>query len=384
MDSAMLNKAFKDHFGTEPALVAASPGRINLIGEHVDYNGGFVLPAAIDKKIYVAIAPRNDDKINLLALDQRVSGYETHLHSNRASGLQWPDYILGVVAQCQQRGLAVNGFNLALTGDVPVGAGVSSSAAVECASLFALNVLFSLGLERKDIAQLAQRAENQFVGVNCGIMDQFASVMGKKDHVLKLNCDTLDYQYYPFEQKDIAIVLLDTQVKHSLASSAYNKRRQECEEGLHVIQKINPAVKALCQASLQELEMAAAELAPVVYQRCQYVIEEQARVNGACEDLTKGDLLSFGKKMYATHQGLSKLYEVSCEELDHIVEACQNFESVLGARVMGGGFGGCVIALVRPDALQAVTQAIGESYQQRFGKKMLLHRIQLGEGTSLQ
>lgn len=383
MIPANLKSAFKEHFGADPELLAGSPGRINLIGEHVDYNGGFVLPAAIDKRVYVALSRREDDKISLFALDQRVSGYETHLSSIRSSGLHWPDYILGVVEQCQHRGLPIGGFSLAICGDVPIGAGVSSSAAVECASLFGLNELFSWKLERNEMAQMAQRAENQFVGVNCGIMDPFASVMGKKGHVIKLNCDNLEYQYYPFEQKEIAIVLLDTQVKHSLASSAYNLRRQECEQGLAAIQKLNPSVKAVCQASLQELKRVSTELSPLIYQRCQYVIEEQARVNAACQDLTNGDLRAFGKKMYETHQGLSQLYEVSVEELDFIVEQCQQFESIWGARLMGGGFGGCVIALIKPDAVPMITEKMGASYQQRFGRKLLLYQVQLGEGSSL-
>ena len=382
MNGDQLRELYTSHFGSLPAAVVASPGRINLIGEHIDYNGGFVLPAAIDKKVWVAIGLRDDQSILLKAIDQPQSIFETSLNSLQPSALHWPNYILGVVQQAKIKGVAIKGFNLLVTGDIPTGAGVSSSAALECATLFALNEVFNWSFDRVEMARMAQAAENKFVGVNCGIMDQFASLMGKEDQVLKLNCDTLEYSYFPFLQDDCHIVLFDTQVKHSLASSAYNERRRECEEGLLAIQQFNPLVKALCQASLQELDQAS--VTATVRQRCRYVIEEQTRVNAACADLLQGDMVSFGKKMMATHEGLRDLYQVSCEELDFIVSACQQYPEVLGARLMGGGFGGCVIALIRPAAIHTIAALIGQEYESRFGKKMLVHQIQIGEGTALQ
>ena len=382
MNVDLLRKEFLDHFGYLPTAVVSSPGRINLIGEHIDYNGGFVLPAAIDKKIIVAISPRDDKKIKLFAIDQPEKSFETELEHLQKSSLHWPNYILGVVEQCVRRESPLSGFDVAISGDVPIGAGVSSSAALECATLFALNHIFDLKMDRIQMARLAQAAENQFVGVNCGIMDQFASLMGKEGNVIKLDCATLQYEYYPFSPDEEVLVLFDTQVKHSLASSAYNQRRQECEEGLAAIRQTNPERQALSQATLEELDNA--PLPATVRQRCKYVIEEQLRVNAACNDLVNGDLNSFGKKMFLTHWGLSSQYQVSCEELDFIVRACQTHSSVLGARLMGGGFGGCVIALLHKNSLARISMQLGEQYEAVFGKKMLVHQIGIGEGTSLQ
>ena len=278
-----------------PDLFAKSPGRINLIGEHTDYNLGFVLPAAIDKAIYIAIGKRNDSEIHLTAADLDES-FIVSISELSKSKLDWPNYIMGIVDQIKKLGLKIEGFNAVIAGDVPLGAGLSSSAALECVTVFALNELFVLGLSRMDMVKLAQRAENQFVGLQCGIMDMFASMFGKADAVIQLDCRSMDYHYSPFNQKGIKIVLLDTCVKHSLASSEYNVRRKECELGVSEIQKKYQEVQSLRDVSAQMLETIKDRVDLKVYNRCKFIVEEIKRLQEACIDLEQNDLIAFGKK----------------------------------------------------------------------------------------
>lgn len=372
---------FVSNFG-HPTLFVQSPGRINLIGEHTDYNQGFVLPAAIDKAIYLAIGKREDKEVHLIAADLADS-FSVALNNLSFSEKTWSNYLIGVVDQLQKNGYQLGGFNAVLAGDVPLGAGLSSSAAVECATVFALNELFELGLSKIEMVRLAQKAENEFVGVKCGIMDQFASMFGKTDAVIQLDCQSLGYNYMPFNQEGIKIVLLDTRVKHSLASTEYNLRREECEAGVKIIQEKYPAVASLRNATMQMIQECLINTDQKIIDRCSFVVAEIKRLQDACKDLEAGDLKAFGKKMYETHDGLSKLYEVSCAELDFLADFAKTEASVLGARMMGGGFGGCTINLVEENAVEAFVLAAGNAFQKAFGTEMKPYIVSIGNGTSL-
>ena len=382
MNKAEVSALFAQQFNEAPSFVIASPGRINLIGEHVDYNSGFVLPAAIDKYMYVAVSYRNDSQILLHATDLNQN-FQTNLDAAlQPSSSGWPNYVLGVIDELRKDGQVVSGFNMLITGNIPVGAGVSSSAALECATVFACKHLFDLDISKQSMVKTAQRAENNFVGVNCGVMDQFASMFGKADHVIKLDCADLSYTYFPFKLEGISIVLFDTFVKHSLASSEYNTRRQECETGLAVLRQ-QFSITSFREATLAMLDTVADSITAKVYNRCKYVIEEIARMEAACDHLLAGEIDAFGTRMYETHMGLSELYEVSCAELDCIVENCKKENDIVGARMMGGGFGGCVIALVQTAKVEAVYSRINTAYQNKFGRNMGKYLMQIGDGTRL-
>lgn len=380
--TANLKHSFLDIFGHEPFIVR-SPGRVNLIGEHTDYNNGLVLPAAINKNVLFAIAKNKSNTIRLHSLDLNDS-YETSLDNIKKTEKLWPDYILGVIEQLQLNNYAIaEGFDVAFTGDIPQGAGLSSSAALECATAFAISQLFNLNLSKLDIALFSQAAENQFVGVNCGLMDQFASVFGKEQHLIKLDCADYSYEYIPFKTSDIKILLLDTQVKHSLASSAYNERRQQCEEGVRLISDRHPEVKSLREATEDQLLAYVKPVNQLVYNRCSYVVSEIQRLKEACEDLKRDDFVSFGKRMFETHEGLQHLYEVSCDELDLLVELVKDNTDILGARMMGGGFGGCTINLVKADKAEEVAKEIVLSYKQRTGIDIPFYIAEINQGTSI-
>jgi galactokinase len=376
-----ISSVFREKFG-EPDHIVRSPGRINLIGEHTDYNMGFVLPASIDKAIYIAVQKRNDNHIHLVAADLQET-YECTTVDLQRSSLHWPDYILGVVDQLLKKGISLQGFNAVLAGDVPLGAGLSSSAAVECATAFALNTVFSLGLDRKTMVQLAQKAENEFAGVQCGIMDQFASMFGQEGKLIRLDCRSLDYVYLPFPSNDVDIVLLDTGVKHALASSEYNLRRQECEEGVRIISRSHPSIQSLRDASIQIVEECLSQGDPVVYNRCRYVVEEIHRLLAACHDLEKNNLAAFGHKMFDTHAGLSRLYEVSCPEADALVGMASAHKEILGARMMGGGFGGCTINLVQKGYAEKIISEMTPRYHDQFKRDLVSYTVAIDKGTSL-
>jgi len=381
-DPATTLAAFcKAHFSTAPLLVRAA-GRINLIGEHTDYNNGFVLPAAIDKAIYLGITKRNDRQLQFHALDLG-DHYSGSLDSLQASPKHWPDYLLGVVEQLVQRGYQIGGFECAFGGNIPQGAGLSSSAALECAVLFALNNLFELNITMMDMARIAQAAENNFVGVRCGIMDQFASIFGKRQHLIKLDCGSLEHEYIPFRFDDISLVLLDTQVKHSLASSEYNTRRAECERGVALVREHHPEVRSLRQVSMDMLNTYVKPVHDITYNRCRYVVEEIARLQDACKDLLRDDLAAFGQRMFTTHEGLDKLYDVSCKELNWLAEMASGAAGVLGARMMGGGFGGCTINVVRKDAVNDFIAKAGHGYQQQFNVPLKAYVTSIEDGCRL-
>jgi galactokinase len=378
-----VNQIFTDNFNTQPTIVR-SPGRVNLIGEHTDYNGGFVLPAATDKAAFLAISPSNSNTGKWISVDmgetveinfEEIKFYQKH---------RWVNYISGVIEQFENRGMKVPPFNCVLSGDVPIGSGMSSSAAMESAVGFAINEMNGFGLDKKQLAKLVQQAENEFIGVKCGIMDMFASIHGKENNVMRLDCETLDYQYFPLNLGEYKIVLFDSGVKHNLVESEYNLRRQQCEEGLAFFRKhFDESVKNLSQVPLAWLQSSKSQLNPIVYNRCQYVIEENQRILSACEDLQEGRLKDFGIKMTATHEGLRNLYEVSCPELDFLVDAVWHDSAVLGSRVMGGGFGGCTINLIKSDAIEELFDRLSISYEQKTGIKLKMYSVVTANGTEI-
>lgn len=376
-----IETTFKELFQKEP-LTVYSPGRINLIGEHTDYNEGFVMPAAIDKKMIVAIAANRTRQAKVYSVDFEEE-FAFNLDSFGPKKGHWATYIMGVTAQLQQAGYAVQGFDMVFGGDIPVGAGLSSSAAFEAAVGFALNTLFGFHIPNRSLIHYAQKAEHVFAGVQCGIMDQFASVMGKKGHVIRLDCRSMDFQYFPLNLPNHSILLIDTCVKHSLADSAYNKRRQECQEGVQAAKKNNPDIKSLRDMDLALLDTIQSDISPTVFNRCKYIIEENNRVVAASAFLDQNNLKGFGEKMYASHEGLSKLYEVSCPELDFLVDFTKEHDYVLGSRMMGGGFGGCTINIVEKTKLKAFKESIQPAFESRFGVTPKFYEVSLEDGTGL-
>lgn len=369
-------------FGYKPAHIVRSPGRINIIGEHTDYNEGFVLPTAIDKAIYVGVGRRDDDIIRLYAEDFQAY-FEIPLAEIHPVEQGWPNYVLGVVHQLQLRGLSLGGFDMYIDGDVPLGAGLSSSAALECAAGFALNVLFDLAIERVEIAKIGQQAEHTYAGVKCGIMDQFASVMSKAGHVVKLDCRDLSFSYKPLELEEYAILLLNTNVKHSLASSAYNDRRASCEAGVRLVQQHVPAVKSLRDVTIAMLDEYVKSIDADVYVKSRFVVEENERLNRACQALESGDLEEVGRQMFRAHEGLSKEYEVSCPELDFLVDYVKAFPEVIGARMMGGGFGGCTINLVKKSFQDLLVDRVAPVYKKQFNLELTAIKVIPSNGTEL-
>lgn len=371
---------FKKLFGETPSLYR-SPGRVNLIGEHTDYNEGFVLPAAINKEMVFAIAPSGSSNCRVFAenLEQEVS---FSLDDLSKSDKGWANYLIGTAAQFVGKGQKIEGFNLVFGGNIPIGSGLSSSAALECGLAFALNDLNGVGNERLDLALMAQKAEHEYAGVMCGIMDQFASVFGKAESAIRLDCRSLEKAYFPIHIEGYKILLLDTGVKHSLASSEYNTRRQECEEGVGYFRQTDPSIKSLRDIRLDMLESANRAMAPIVYKRCHYVLKENQRLMEACEALEQDDLNTFGEKMYGSHAGLRDEYEVSCPELDFLVDFTENEPGVLGARMMGGGFGGCTINLTAADAVKDLVKRAGKAYQQKTGIELKAYVMEIVDGSS--
>lgn len=374
----MITEIFGRQFGTEATLVYRSPGRINLIGEHTDYNEGFVLPAAVDKYVNVATGKRNDDIISLYAI-QFNERFEVNIDDIKPIHDSWTNYVLGVVDQLLKKGYRVSGFNMVIDGNVPVGAGLSSSAAIECAVCYALNELFGLNIGKFDVVKISQLAEHTYPGVKCGIMDQFASVFGKKDHALKLDCRSLEYDEVPLKLDGYKIVLLNTNVKHSLASSAYNTRRQECAAGVELVQKKVEGVTSLRDVTVEMLEQHVKD--PLIHQRCRYVVEENMRVMKAIENMRKGNIGGLGEQMFRSHQGLSKEYEVSCPELDWLVEAVKGNAAVAGARMMGGGFGGCTINIIKENEIDALTGRLAGEYSKAMNKELTVYIATTSNGT---
>jgi galactokinase len=378
-----LETLFQTKFGLrEDRIVVRSPGRVNLIGEHTDYNEGFVLPASVDKAMFFVVAPRTDDQLRFHAADLR-DDFAGTVGAIQKSEKSWPNYLLGIIDELAKSGKRTKGCDVVFGADIPIGAGMSSSAAVECGFAFALNELFRLGLSKLDLVKLGQRAENKFVGVQCGIMDQFVNIFGQDRKVLKIDCRTLDFEYFPFERPDLNIVLCETESKRSLASSEYNVRRQQCEAGVKILKRHKKGISSLRDVTHDFLAEHRSEMEPVVYQRCEYVVKENERVLAACEALQRNDFRSFGEKMYQSHEGLSRGYQVSSPDLDFLVNVASSIKGVLGARMMGAGFGGCTINLVEQARVEEFVEKVQDRSLQRSGKASNVYVTRIESGTGL-
>ncbi|MGV8079644.1 MAG: galactokinase [Syntrophales bacterium] len=375
-----IREAFRRHFG-EPAIVVRSPGRVNLIGEHTDYNLGFALAGAVDRAIWLAASPRRDRFCRFLSVDLNDT-LVLDLDKLSRSESHWANYPLGIYTELAADGRKVQGVDCAFGGNVPIASGMSSSAALECSLAFALNSLFGLVLDPVVLARLCQRAENRFVGVACGIMDPFASLLGRKDHLIRLDCRTHSFRYVPFKRSDVHVVLCDSQVRRTLRNSEYNVRRAQCEAGVSVLARAFPEVWSLRDATLDMLEAVRNRLDHLVYRRCRYVVEENLRVLEVCEALERNDLQAVGTLMNATHRGLRDEYEVSCAEIDVLAEAAMEVPGILGSRIMGGGFGGCTINLVEETSLDRFREAMAAVFRDRLKKSPVLHICRIDNGTT--
>ncbi|MDE6556309.1 MAG: galactokinase [Duncaniella sp.] len=369
-----IHEAFEKQFGGE-GIFFASAGRINLIGEHTDYNGGFVFPGAIDKVIMAEIRPNDTDKVNVYSIgfDEKVT---FGLNEEDAPSQQWARYIFGVCRETLKRGFVVKGFDAVFDGNVPLGAGLSSSAALESCFAFAINDLFNNNtIEKFELAKIGQSTEHNYCGVNCGIMDQFASVFGKKDHLMRLDCRSLEYEYFPIVLDGYKLVLVDSVVKHELVDSPYNKRRQSCER---IAKRLG--IETLRDATMEMLDAVKSDITAEDYFRAKFVIQEKERVLEVCDALERGDIETVGRLMYETHDGLSKDYEVSCEELDFLNDIAKEC-GVTGSRIMGGGFGGCTINLVSDEAYPKFIETATKKFEEKYGHAPKIYDVVVSDGA---
>ena len=394
-----VSKKFQEIYGSG-AILFASPGRINLIGEHTDYNGGFVFPGAVDKGIVAAIKLNGTDKVRAYALDLGESA-EFGLNEADKPAQSWACYIFGVCREVQKRGGKIGGFDTVFAGDVPLGAGMSSSAALESTYAFALNDLYSLGIDKFELAKIGQSTEHNYCGVNCGIMDQFASVFGKKGNLIRLDCRSLEYAYFPFDPKGYKLVLLDSRVKHELVGSPYNDRRASCERVAKMLgqeflrgatmEQLDAIKDKISEEDYKRARYVIGEEKRVLdaikdkiseedYKRARYVIGEEKRVLDVCDALEKGDYETVGKRMYETHWGMSKDYEVSCEELDFLAEVAEEC-GVTGSRIMGGGFGGCTINLVKDELYDNFIATAKKRFNEKYGHEPKVYEVVISDGS---
>lgn len=382
MEIDYVRSRFVKHFDGQTGNVYASPGRINLIGEHTDYNGGFVFPGAIDKGIMCEIRPNGTNKVMAYSIDLK-DRVEFDIDDEKGPKASWARYLYGIVQEMKKRGVDVKGFNTAFAGDVPLGAGLSSSAALESCYAYALNDLFGENKVSKwDMVLAGQATEHNYCGVNCGIMDQFASVFGMEGKLMRLDCHSREFEYFPFEPKGYRLVLVDSVVKHELASSAYNDRRKSCENVVAALQKKYPekTIETLRDANWDMLNAVKDEVSEEDMKRATFVLGEKDRVLAVCDALNAGDYETVGKKMYETHHGLSKEYEVSCEELDYLNDIARE-DGVTGSRIMGGGFGGCTINLVKEDLYDHFIADVKKKYAERYGKEPKIYDVVIKDGS---
>lgn len=367
-----------------PELVIESPGRINLIGEYTDYNLGYVLPTAIEKKITFKFK-RNNSKTecNLYSMGYNT-GFTLHLDKIAKSHVEWENYILGVLNEILLRTDKLRGFDCTIESKLPMGSGLSSSAAMECGLAFGINELFDLGLSKMDIVLLSQQAEHTFVGTQCGIMDQFASVMSEKGHVILLDCQSLEHQQIPIHIDPYKMIMLNTKVSHNLASSEYNTRKRECGEGVAIIKRHYPEVASLRNATNEMLDMCQGEMSATIYKRCSFIIKENERVLATARALRDNDLKLFGELLYEAHDGISKFYEVSCPESDFLVDFSKHYDAVLGARQTGGGFGGCTLNIVHEEMVDDFVQAATKAYKAAFNIELDAFEVKPSTGTYIQ
>ncbi len=382
MNTSCIREKFSALYG-EAGKVYASPGRINIIGEHTDYNGGFVLPGAVDKGMVAEIKFNGTKKIRAYALDLNESAEFGFASDSDLPEAHWAKYIFGVVREMVKRGAEITeGFDTVFSGDVPLGAGMSSSAALESTYAFALNDMLSLGFEKMELARVGQSTEHNYVGVKCGIMDQFASIHGKAGHLMKLDCKSGEFEYVSFdpESHGYRVCLVDSCVKHELVGSPYNRRRESCERAVAAIQKLHPEVEFMRDAELSWLEEVIGEISQEDYIRAKFAREEVDRLTEACEAMERGDYETAGRKMYGTHIGLSVLYEVSCEELDFINEVAKEC-GVTGSRIMGGGFGGCCINIVKAELYDNFISTVTARYQEKYSIACKIYPVVISDGA---
>ncbi|MGC8596255.1 MAG: galactokinase [Candidatus Kryptoniota bacterium] len=374
-----MQEIFTDH---SEVTVIRSPGRINLIGEHTDYNNGFVMPGAINRYIYIAIALRRDFKANVLSLDfDEAVTFDTRRPERHKNS--WANYIIGVVNAFKESGQELPGFDAVFSGDIPIGAGLSSSAALETGFAFAIDSLLGLGLSKIELSRLSQKAENDFVGVRCGIMDQFANLFGKEGHAIFLDTMNLNHEYVPFRPPDMSLLLCDSGVKHELASSEYNLRRQYTESGVSFLRNHFPGVNTLRDVNRDMLKILLNHGDRVIYEACDYVLEENERVKLSYDLLLRSDYLDWGKLLYESHKGLKEKYRVSCDELDFLVDTASRIEGVVGARMMGGGFGGCTLNLVYNHIVKEFKETIADKYSKHTGRSPVFYDVKLSNGTEI-
>ena len=377
-----IKNKFEQNFSLNPLLIK-SPGRINLIGEHTDYNMGLVFPATIDKSIIIAIAEskKKISQIYSVYFDEYLEIDFNNLKKQETGS--WKNYVIGVVSGILNSTDKIENFNLVFGGDIPIGAGLSSSAALENGIVYGLNELFNLGLSKNEIMDISIAAEHDFAGVECGVMDQFANLNGKEENAILLDCSDLSFQHIPIRSDNYQFLLINTNVKHQLANSAYNERKLECRTGSLAIQNKYPQLETLSQANLKQLNSVKDNLSTEVFKRCLYVIEENGRVKASKTAIEERDWQSFGDLLFASHKGLSKLFEVSCTELDFLVDLAKEDKSVLGSRMMGGGFGGCTINLIRKDAIEKIISQTNKEYQLKFGISISTYAVNITEGTRI-
>ncbi len=365
-----------------PQYTIKSPGRINFIGEHTDYNMGYVLPTAIENSITFKVAKNQSDTIcNVYSVG--YEGFSLNLNELAISDVEWQNYVLGTLNELSKLTDKLRGFDCTIESNLPLGSGLSSSAAMECGLAFALNTLFDLGLERKEMVTLSQRAEHSFVGTQCGIMDQFASVMSKEGHVILLDCQSLAYEHIPIAISPYKLVMLNTKVSHNLASSEYNTRKKECEEGVAILQKVNPTIGSLRDVTMPMLEAAKTAMTATVYNRCAFIVAENERVLAMVKALKENKLDAVGRILYEAHEGISKLYEVSCPESDFLVAFSKKYDTVLGARQTGGGFGGCTLNIVHENDVDRFIKEATEAYKSAFNIALEAFEVQPSGGTSV-
>lgn len=385
MDIQLINNtknAFVKHFGKEPEIVILSPGRINIIGEHIDYNDGFVMPAAIDKFICFAFEKSKSSTSRIIALDLNDEFSIDFSTKPNLDDKVWTNYIRGIVNQLQLNGYIFDGINCVFSSNIPSGSGLSSSAALECGFLRGIKELYGLSIKLIDIALMSQKAEH-WVGINCGIMDQFASVLGLENKVIKIDCKTLEYDYHQADFGDYSLILLDSNVKHSLFTSEYNQRREECEMGIAIVKRKFPEVKSFRDCTEDHLLDTKDEMEEDVFKRCHYVVKEIARVIKASIALDNNDIETLGKLLFETHDGLTREYEVSCEELDYLVDFAKNESAIIGSRMMGGGFGGCTINLVKKGHEDDIKKKIEALYNDKFQIELKYYDVKIANGTTI-
>ena len=372
-----ISSVYKEQHG-QPPMMVFSPGRLNIIGEHTDYNDGFVFPAAIDKGIYAGFGPSDAEVCHITALDMKESCEIKLDQINPLKNGGWRNYILGVIKGIQDSGKTIHPFNLVFAGDIPEGAGLSSSAALENAVVFGLNALFDLGLSKEEMILISQKAEHNFVGVKCGIMDQYASMFGQKNSALLLDCRSIHAEVFPIDLKAYQILLINTNIKHSLADSAYNKRREVCERIASLLH-----FKALRDAKASDLLQISGMVSEEEYQMALYVIQENDRTQKAALAMNLNDIEALGQLMFESHHGLQHQYKVSCDELDFLVDLAKMNPDIAGSRMMGGGFGGCTINIIKKEAVKTYTDQVIKTYQEKFSRTCSVYEVSLSNGTHL-